>query len=32
MSYGELTNLTKTIVLDQDKIANGDVELTQWSY
>lgn len=32
MSYGELTNLTKTIVIDQDKVANGDVELTQWSY
>jgi hypothetical protein len=32
MSYGELTHLTKTIILDQNKIANGEVELTQWSY
>lgn len=32
MSYGSLDSLSKTITLDQSKIASGEIILSKWSY
>lgn len=32
MSYGELTNLTQSIRVDQNKIASGEILLDTWNY
>lgn len=32
MSYGPLENLSKTITIDQSKIASGEIILSKWSY
>ena len=32
MSYGPLENLSKTITVDQSKIASGEIILSKWSY